>query len=204
MLLALLFPSRYAQQMTRAAEYGNDRIIIGAHYAMDVIAGRTLALYDLAHLLGNDPAYVGQPRRHATAIRDYPAALAEARRDVLRLLRRQCGKPVADCAAGDRGRFKLEAANQAMVQATLTYGLPTVHANTALGSEDVSRLAPEAGNLLTAAFPSLTLAQADAILTATEGPGGGFLDDGSGFGVYSRLDLVAAAAQAAAQGRASP
>jgi hypothetical protein len=34
-------------------------------------------------------------------------------------------------------------------------------------------LTPEAGYLLTAAFPSLTLAQADAILTNTEGPGGG-------------------------------
>jgi hypothetical protein len=33
-------------------------------------------------------------------------------------------------------------------------------------------------------------AQADAILTLTEGPGDGFLDNGSAFGVYSRLDLT--------------
>jgi hypothetical protein len=50
--------------------------------------------------------------------------------------------------------------------------------------------------LLTAAFPNLTLAEADAILTETEGPGGGFLDDGSAFGVYSRLDLYRAAEKA--------
>ena len=37
---------------------------------------------------------------------------------------------------------------------------------------------------------------ADQILTDTEGPGGGFLDDGSGFGLYSRLNLYAAAARA--------
>jgi hypothetical protein len=55
---------------------------------------------------------------------------------------------------------------------------------------------PEAGYLLTAAFPSLTLEQADQILTETEGPGGGFLDDGSAFGVYSRLNLYAAAGKA--------
>jgi hypothetical protein len=35
-------------------------------------------------------------------------------------------------------------------------------------------------------------------LTETEGPGGGFLDDGSSFGVYSRLNLYAAAGKAAA------
>ena len=46
-------------------------------------------------------------------------------------------------------------------------------------------------------FDSLTLEQADRILTETEGPGGGFLDDGSPFGVYSRLNLYAAAGRAA-------
>ena len=51
LLLALLVPQRYPQMVARAAEYGNDRIVMGAHYAMDVLGGRTLALYDLAHLL---------------------------------------------------------------------------------------------------------------------------------------------------------
>jgi hypothetical protein len=37
-------------------------------------------------------------------------------------------------------------------------------------------------------------------LTATEGPGGGFLDNGSAFGVYSRLDLYRAAQWALALG----
>ena len=59
--------------------------------------------------------------------------------------------------------------------------------------EDVGALAPEAGYLLTVAFPKLSLEEANRILTETEGPGGGFLDDGSAFGVYSRLNLYAAA-----------
>jgi hypothetical protein len=54
------------------------------------------------------------------------------------------------------------------------------------------------GYLLTAAFPRLTLAQADRILTQTEGAGGGFLDDGSAFELYSRLDLYQAGWRAAA------
>jgi hypothetical protein len=65
-------------------------------------------------------------------------------------------------------------------------------------AEDVAKLAPEAGYLLTAAFPYLTLAQADDILSSTEGPGGGFLDNGSAFGVYSRLNLYRAAEEAIA------
>jgi hypothetical protein len=46
---------------------------------------------------------------------------------------------------------------------------------------------------LTVAFPSLSLEQAGEILTETEGPGGGFLDDRASFGVYSRLNLYAIA-----------
>ena len=197
-LLAILVPERYEQEITRAAEYGNDRIILGAHYAMDVIGGRTLALYDLAHLLANDPAYVGQPKPRGTVIKDYPGAVALARADMTRALQSGCGDVVARCSRLDHGRFDNIVANERLVRSTLTYGLPVVHAGTANMSEDVEKLAPEAGHLLTAAFPYLTLAQADRILTATEGPGGSFLDDGSSFGVYSRLNLAAAAMKAAA------
>ena len=43
LLLAILVPERYQQMVARGAEYGNDRIIMGAHYAMDVLGdGRSL------------------------------------------------------------------------------------------------------------------------------------------------------------------
>ena len=57
---------------------------------------------------------------------------------------------------------------------------------------------------MTVAFPKLSLEEANRILTETEGPGGGFLDDGSAFGVYSRLNLYAAAGRAAELSRAKP
>ena len=44
----------------------------------------------------------------------------------------------------------------------------------------------------------MTLAEANAILSETLGPGGGFLDDGSAFGLYARLNLYAAGGKAAA------
>jgi hypothetical protein len=216
LMLALLVPDRYQEMVARAAEYGNDRIIVGAHYAMDVLGGRTLAAYDLAHLLANDPAYVNRPLKNfatmtatseppvAVTIVDFGAAVAAARADVTKALEAGCGAAVAICARQDTGRFNAPAMNEAFYMTTQTYGLGVVHPETADKVEDVAALAPEAGNLLIAAFPKLSLDEANRILTETEGPGGGFLDDGSAFGVYSRLNLYAAAGRAAALSRAKP
>ena len=165
---------------------------------MDVLGGRTLAMHDLAHLLANDPAYVGQPRADAPVITDYRAAIKAARADMGTALQAGCSAQPAACAAADTGRFASPAANAKFYAATQTYDLPIVHPETAGKTEDVAKLAPEAGYLITVAFPYLTLAQADDLLTQTEGPGGGFLDDGSAFGLYSRLDLYTAAGKAAA------
>lgn len=197
LLLAILVPDRYQQLVTRGAEYGNNRILMGAHYAMDVLGGRTLAAYDVAHLLSNDPAYVGRSLKGAPVIKDYQVALKAARADLTAALEAGCGETLPSCAEQDIGRFNNPSVNEAFYEVTQTYDLPVVYPQNAGRLEDVSKLVPEAGYLLTAAFPSLTLAQADQILTETEGPGGGFLDDGSAFGIYSRLDLYAAAGRAA-------
>ena len=196
LVLAVLVPDRYQEMITRGAEYGNDRILMGAHYAMDVLAGRTLSSYDLAHLLADDPAFLNRSLRNASPIKDYAATLKSIRPEVEAALAAACGDTVAACARADTGRFNNPARNEAFYASTQTYGLPVVFPQNADKLEDVGALAPEAGNLLTAAFPSLTLEQADQILTETEGPGGGFLDDGSSFGVYSRLNLFAAAGRA--------
>jgi len=194
LMLALLVPDRYPEMMVRAAEYGNDRVIIGAHYAMDVLGGRTLATYDLAHLLANTAGYVGVDR-DGVRIDDFRQALAAARTDLSGALAGACGNDVAVCARDDQSRFVRPEDNARFVDSIQTYGLATVFGQNAV---DVGKVAPEAGYLLTAAYPYLSLDQANAILTATLGPGGGFLDDGSAFGVYSRLDLYRAAQQAIA------
>ena len=197
LLLAVLVPQRYQEMVTRGAEYGNDRIIMGAHYAMDVLGGRTLATYDLAHLLANDPVYVSRSLTGIPAVKDFRALVKEAQANLVAALQTACGKSIEECAREDTGRFNNSVANEAFYASTQTYNLPVVYPQNAGKTEDVSKLAPEAGYLLTVAYPKLTLEQADRILTETEGPGGGFLDDGSGFGVYSRLNLYAAAGRAA-------
>jgi hypothetical protein len=207
-LLAVLVPERYPEMMARASEYGNDRILMGAHYAMDVLGGRTLSTYDLAHLLANDPAYIGQTLKGAPVIKDYQAALKAAREDVRAALQAACGNEIRNCAQDDTGRFSNPAMNQPAYDVTQTYGLPVVYPKNFGVKEDVNKLAPEAGYLLTTAFPLLSLQEANYVLTDTEGPGGGFLDDGSSFGVYSRINLYAASlaasewsARKAAQGK---
>lgn len=197
LLLAIFVPERYPEMVARAAEYGNNRIIIGAHYPMDIIAGRALAAYDLAQLLANKPNYVGVEQRRGATVADFQKALQAARADVTKALEAGCGAKLAVCAKQDQSRFSHTAKNRAFYESTQTYGLPTVFPNT-VAREDVAKIAPEAGYLLTAAFPYLTLDKANAILTATEAPGGGFLDNGSAFGVYSRLDLYRAAEAAIA------
>jgi PAP2 superfamily len=216
LLLAVLVPDRYQEMVVRAAEYGNDRLLMGAHYAMDVLGGRTVATYDLAHLLANDPAYMNRPLRNVAmitatsepqvlaTISDFRAAVANARPDLTKALETACGDTIAACARQDTGRFNAPAMNEAFYATTQTYGLGVVHPETADKVEDVGTLAPEAGYLLTVAFPKLSLEEANRILTETEGQGGGFLDDGSAFGVYSRLNLYAAAGRAGALSRAKP
>ena len=195
-LLAVLVPERYAQMITRGAEYGNDRVIMGSHYVMDVLGGRTLALYDMAHLLANDPTYMGLSVRGAPPIKDFQRAVKNARSELIAVLQAGCGNTIEACAVEDTGRFNNPAADEAFYDATQTYSLPVVYPKNAGVLEDVEKLAPKAGYLLTQAFSSLSLEQADKILTETEGPGGGFLDNGSEFGVYSRLNLYAAARRA--------
>jgi hypothetical protein len=151
----------------------------------------------MAHLLANDPAYVGQRLAGAPLIKDFQAAVKTARDELTTALQAACGKRMEECAREDTGRFNSPAANEAFYASTETYDLPVVYTSNTRKPEDVGKLAPEAGYLLKLAFPSLTLEQADQILTETEGPGGGFLDNGTPFGVYSRLNLFAAAGRAA-------
>jgi hypothetical protein len=196
LLLAVLVPDRYPQMVARGAEYGTDRIIMGSHYAMDVLGGRTLALYDVAHLLANDPDYLGLPANGVAPIKDFQSAVKKARGELVSALQSGCENTIEVCAGEDIGRFSDAAATETLYNSTQTYNLPVVYPKNAGLREDVGKLAPKAGYLLTVAFPSLSLEEADKILTETEGPGGGFLDNGSEFGVFSRLNLYAAAVRA--------
>lgn len=59
---------------------------------MDGMGGGTLATYDMAHLLANDPAYMGCTLKGAPTIKDFQAAIKAACADVSTALQAACGK----------------------------------------------------------------------------------------------------------------
>jgi autotransporter-associated beta strand protein len=206
LVLAMMVPERYRALAYRGSEYGDSRIVLGAHYPLDVIAGRTLATYDLAHDLAGTPGFARVPG--AT----FRAALAAAAQELRTYLRDACPS-IAVCAARDpviRAENAAIPGPDGLRPATageayrfrLTYGL------TPMGPENLppEPVPAEAATLLETRFPYLTPAQRLDVLRTTEGPSGHFLDvspldgrspaaegPGSEAGVYSRLDLYAAA-----------
>ena len=95
LLLALLTPERY-----RADDRARRRIRRRPHHRRRALRDgrdrrRTLATYDVAHLIANDPAYLGQTLKGAPAIADFPAALKAARADLVAALQAGCGDTIA-------------------------------------------------------------------------------------------------------------
>lgn len=178
LLLAQLVPERYQELIARGSEYGNSRMVLGVHYALDVIGARILATRDLAAMLNNDPEYT-------TNGVDYQALLASASSDLRGALESGCGDTVAACAASsDEDRFsdKEQLAEDNLYR--LTYGLPAV------GDTTLAAVVPEGAEVLLATrFSYLSADQRRDVLASTEIESGHALDDGSG---WARLNLYAA------------
>jgi len=128
LLLAIMVPELYQGMLARAAEYSNSRLVVGAHYPTDVIGARALATYDLAQYLSN-PAYINNAAVTGTAV-DLPNLLTQAMPELRGYLSAQCGNTVAACATSPANTannpYVPSAANQALYQYRLTYGLPTL------------------------------------------------------------------------------
>ncbi len=128
LLLAMLVPQQYQSMLSRAAEYGNSRIVLGVHYPLDIIGSRALASYDLAQAF-NNPLYLNNANTTGTAI-NLPALFNAAMPELNAYLSAQCGNTVAACATSAANTtndpYVPSAANQALYQQRLTYGLPTL------------------------------------------------------------------------------
>lgn len=191
LLFAQAVPEAYQTLLARASEYGNSRIVLGAHYPLDVIAGRILATYDVAQLLNNNPAYLNQSINvfavgAVTTSSNYAALAQSAASDLRGLLATGCGTSISACiAGGPTDRFSNPAANLATYESRLTYGLP------ATGPTNLAPVVPVGAEVLLASrFSYLSAAQRRDVLASTETASGGPLDNGSG---WARLDLYRAA-----------
>ncbi|HEY8064885.1 MAG TPA: autotransporter domain-containing protein [Methylosinus sp.] len=190
LLLAIMAPERFQQLITRGAEFGNSRIVLGAHYPLDVIGARIQTYYDLVQILNGSSKYENQTvpgllGGTITTTSDFPALFSAAQSD-LRTLLNTCSGGIAACATtSSTDRFSNLSTDKANYTYWLTYGLAPV------GPTNLAPVVPVGAEVLIASrFPYLTTAQLRDVLATTELASGQPLDDGSG---YARLNLFAAA-----------
>ena len=136
LLLAMAAPQLYQSMLSRASQYANSRIVLGVHYPLDIIGSRSLASYDLAQAFTN-PLYINNAGTTGplsgttgTAI-NLPSLFNAAAPELNSYLAAGantagCGNSVASCAAIQSNPYAPSAANAALYENNLTYGLPTL------------------------------------------------------------------------------
>lgn len=176
-ILATLLPELSASILARASEYGNNRIILGFHYPLDVMGGRMVAQATVAH-------------RWADA--DFADLLEQAHTEIENVLLAQCeadgyGDTLTECS-GDAYDGMTAAQDVDLYTQRLSYGFSQV------GRAGVKVQAPgDAAALLETSFPELTTAQRTEILEQTATDSGYPLDlTSEGDASWQRINLAAA------------
>ncbi len=192
--LATLLPELGTELVTRSSEAGNNRVVLGVHYPLDVIGGRISASADVA-ALWSDANYRQNVLLPAhDELENYIASRCKAA---------NLGDTVAACVANtganDKNGYKnsfTDAVSTKPVtdrasaidayKARMTYGFAQT------GEKGQAAVVPDAAvNLLdnVDAFKSLTTAQKKQVLAMTEGDSGYPLDASSQG--WARIDLAA-------------
>lgn len=191
LLFAQMVPERFQEFVLRGSEYGNSRVVLGVHYALDVIGARIMTTYTLAQILNNNPDYLAQNISNfsgspITTSDNFQTLMQSAQSDLRNLLEQGCQTTLAECALADKtARLNEKAQNKADYLYRMTYGLSPI------GPTDLAPVVPEGAEiLLTSRFPYLNAEQRRDVLATTEIESGHALDDGSG---WARLNLYSAA-----------
>lgn len=197
--LATLVPELAPEILARTSEAGNDRIVLGVHYPLDIMGGRIDGEAALAARWSDT--------RYRTEV------LEPARAELTAYLEATCGDTLANCIAAERPYTDDPYGGQAMPGGTaqvvtdrasavqvyrerMTYGFAQT------GTAGLAPSVPTgASNLLLTTFPTLTDAQRTQVLAQTEIASGHPLDQsGSANGSWERLDLAAATSATVAVG----
>jgi predicted alpha-1,2-mannosidase len=175
--LATLLPEVGPQMLARASEYGNNRIVLGFHYPLDVMGSRILGQAVVAHRW-SDPEFAQQ--------------LERARDELESVLPERCeakgyGKSIEDCIGEPYQGLDDRQATKAYT-GRMSYGFPKV----AKGGQAL--ITPkEAGSLLRSTFPDLTESQLQQVLQQTAAESGDPLDlTADGKEGWARINLAKA------------
>lgn len=178
-ILATLLPELAPSILARTSEYGNNRIVLGFHYPLDVMGGRISAQATVAHRWA-DP--------------DFEKLLTQAHTEMENVLLAQCekegyGDTLAACE-GDSYAGLSTAQHVDLYTRRLTYGFSQVGK-----SGQTLKTPSDAAALLITAFPGLTTEQRTQILEQTATDSGYPLDLTAGGGAsWERINLAAAMA----------
>ncbi|MEY8567289.1 phosphatase PAP2 family protein [Corynebacteriaceae bacterium 7-707] len=183
-LLAVLLPELAPQLLARGAEAGQNRMVMGVHYPLDVIGGRMTGQAAAADRW-NDPR-----------MRD---VLTQAGEEIRAELEWRTGMSLQEAVAADAPYRTTEAAVDEFTRG-MTHGLSRV------GDPDAAFTVPQgAPELLVTAHPDLDWGQRARVLAATALPAGYPLDDqsqsGREAGGWQRVNLAAAFAADVEVGR---
>ncbi|MFI6338811.1 glycoside hydrolase domain-containing protein [Streptomyces sp. NPDC050535] len=178
-ILATLLPELAPSILARTSEYGDNRIVLGFHYPLDVMGGRITAQATVAHRWA-DP--------------DFERLLTQAHTEIENVLLAQCaregyGDTLTACE-GDSYADLSTAQHVDLYTQRLTYGFSQV------GKAGRTLKAPsDAAALLITAFPDLTIEQRKQILEQTATDSGYPLDlTADGEASWQRINLAAAMA----------
>jgi membrane-associated phospholipid phosphatase len=189
--LATLLPELAPEILARTSEQGNNRIVLGVHYPLDVVGGRIAGEAAIA-ARWSDKSYRTK-------------VLLPARAELLSYLKKGCKTTLAKCIAKQKtytsspyGGKKMPGGTAQVVKnrktavavykERLTYGFGIT------GKKKLAASVPAgAGNLLLTTFPKLTAAQRTSILAQTQIASGYPLDtSGTKVKSWERLNLAAA------------
>ncbi len=195
-VLATLLPELAPSILARTSEAGNNRIVLGVHYPLDVIGGR---------MAGEAAAATRWSDR-----RFRKRMLEPARAELVRYLEKACGDTLVACMTADKpytndpfgGPSPPLTSSQSVTGRTSAVIAYTERLGYGFAPVAPSRLGPSvppgAENLLRTAFPTLTSTQRRAVLAQTETDSGHALDTtslqllGLADGSWQRLNLAAA------------
>lgn len=191
--LAAMMPEFAPQIVARAAEGGNDRIVQGAHYPLDVMGGRIVGEASAAGRLNDDEFFSKVVQPAQTELRDYLTQRGKAAGygDTLSEI---IANTKATTTGGYRNSFTdavstkpITDVRSAVASYTqrLTYGYQQVGK-----AGQAPRVPDNAEGLLRTVFPTLNAKQRRAVLAATEIDSGYPLDSTSDG--WQRLNLAAA------------
>ncbi|MEP7764227.1 phosphatase PAP2 family protein [Sanguibacter sp. 25GB23B1] len=168
--LATLLPELAPQILARTSEAGHNRIVMGAHYPLDVIGGRMMGQH-IVERRWSDP--------------EFRVLFEAASAELHTVLEEGCGDTLANCIAADVPYLSDDEA-LAVYAERMSYDFPQI------GEAGQPVTVPaNAESLLISSHPDLTDAQRRQVLELTVADSGYPLDKGTE-GSWQRLNLAAA------------